>query len=251
MRIRSLFASCTLVLALFLSLPAAAQQPEGHFDYFGAQLLYGGPFDDRPLGYAPRDGRMLTLTLENFSEWAYGDSYFFFDLASGDFGDAPSDKYRIYGEWNPRLSLSKLLGKKVGVLFIEDVVLAGEVNRGPGFNALLAGPGVNLRVPGVALLQLHAYARKDNFNPLTWQVTTIWFAPFDVGPLRFTFGGFADILGLQGSGVDVLTQPQLLWDVGKLAGWRPDTVKVGVEWWLHRTADSFTSAPQGMIRLAY
>ena len=257
-----------LPLVLLLSLvplgAARAQSGGGaspDFRLFSANALWGFNFDDASVGNATKSERMFTLTLEAFTTFPFGDSFFFTDLTSGDFvGTEPGTDYRTYLEWAPRLSLSKLFGTQVGVGPIADVLIAAEHNRGGnGFMANLVGPGVSLKLPLFALFNLHTYWRNDNFNPATFQVTSSWLLPFRTGPLSWSFTGFIDVFRDTSDtkyGLDVMTQPELLLDVSNLWG-KQGALSVGLEWYLHRAAAfgeteaRWHSAPQAMARFAY
>jgi hypothetical protein len=64
---------------------------------------------------------------------------------------------------------------------------------------------------------------------ITWQLTTVWWIAFHLGPVGFGYGGFAHFIGKEGGAVfNIITQQQLLLDVLKFAGY-PDQLLVGVE----------------------
>ncbi len=249
----------SLLLPVFVALAAVGSdaRAEGLFHTSSASLLYGTNFDDASVGNDPAEGRMLTVTLENFTELPFGDSFFFLDLVNGDFGEGPAAGYRMYGEWNPRVSLSKVTGTRVGLGVLKDVLLAYEHNRGSsGFVSNNFGVGLDFTLPFVPVLKLNTYLRNDNFNLPTVQFTLVWHAPFQTGPVRWSLGGFADVFRIRGApegegGWDVMCQPQLLMDVGALAGLAPERMKLGAEWYLHRSGEGFRQSPQAMLRLAY
>jgi nucleoside-specific outer membrane channel protein Tsx len=130
-------------------------------------------------------------------------------------------------------------------------MLAAELNSGPGFSAVLGGVGTNLEVPGFAFWTLNAFLRDDNFNAPTYQVTTAWSLPFQVAGIGFAFDGFVDLYGSDATKWNVMTQPQLLVDVGAAAGMRERRLQVGSELWVHRTADNTTLAPQVIAKFTY
>ncbi len=191
------------------------------FSTTNVQVLYGGAFRDPFFGYDTADGRLTTVTLEHFGTWAYGDNYFFVDFLSRSFvdfsGKSTGKTSRIYGEWHPRLSLSRLSGHDLSFSIVKDVLIAGQINRdGEGFKANLLGMGTNLEIPGFNFVELDAYARKDNFNSLTYQVTVAWDLPF--GSLPVSLSGYVDINGTDTHGTEVNAQPQLLLDAGSVLG---------------------------------
>jgi hypothetical protein len=249
-------ATALLLPLLLLAAPLARAQSGGgaspDIRSFSANALMGFGFDDPITGNETKSERMFTLTLEGFTTFPFGDSFFFTDLTSGDFvGTDDGTDYRAYLEWQPRLSLSKIFQTRVGAGPVSDVLIAAEHNRGGlGFMANLVGLGLALRVPYVPVLNLHLYYRNDNFNPATFQVTTSWLVPFGTGPLRWSFTGFVDVFRDPDYGADIMLQPELLLDVGSLWG-KPGNVQLGGEWYLHRSFDGWHTAPQAMARFVY
>lgn len=233
------------LLALLSPRDVAAQE----FHAVNVQVLHGTAFHDALTGNDTRDGRLSTITLESVTGWTYGDNFFFVDLASGDFADGPAGRHRVYAEWAPRLSLSKLSGRAVGAGVVGDVLLAVSVDRGgSGFGAALIGLGTDLRIPGLAVAQVNVYRRDDSYNRPTWQVTSVWSAPVRTGRLAWTLAGFADVSGTD-AGTDLMTQPQLLLDLGALVR-RPGRVHGGAEWYLHRGPVRTSSVAQALLKLS-
>jgi len=242
----AIFVFMSLQLLLLSVKPIWAED----FSTTNIQVLYGSQFDDRFLGNNTTDGKMTTLTLEHFGTWTYGDNYFFVDFTSGTFvnfvGASTGSTSHIYGEWAPRLSLSKIFDQDLGVGIFKDFYLAGQLNRGgDGFHAEMIGLGVDLDIPFFSMAGLHGYVRKDNFNQTTWQVTGVWSMPLGT---YFSFEGFVDAYGSDNNGVELLTQPQLLADVGAWVFDSPHKVQLGVEWYLHRNRKIYSSVPQVMVK---
>ena len=245
---------CFVILAL---LPVGSAMAES-FSTTNVQLLNGSHFHDPFFGYNTVDGRMTTVTLEHFGTWAYGDNYFFVDLLSGTFanfaGKSSGKTTRAYGEWHSRLSLSKLSGHDLAVALVKDWFIAGQVNRdGEGFKANMVGLGTNLELPGFRFFELDGYARKDNFNRRTWQVTTAWSLPLYRHLL--TLDGYVDVKGTDNHGTEICGQPQFLLDVGQLFGIQGSgaagRVQAGVEWYLHRHRSLHSSVPQAMMKWVF
>jgi nucleoside-specific outer membrane channel protein Tsx len=240
----------------------AAMPPFQAFSSTNVQLLQGWNWDD-PLYFT--DGRLTTVTLNHFSTWEYGDNFAFADFYSGDFknGFDPAHpdaglEHKLYGEWHPRLFVNRLLGQERPVLgVVRNWGLAGELNASEGFAAYLAGVGVDLAVPGFAVLGLNAYYRWDSAlsgHHDQWQVSPFWTIDlplFPTIPIRFT--GFVDLNGTwdfadDESFVEVWAQPELLVDVLAPFGGKRDRLWVGGEWFYHRHPVGTSSVPQLMVQ---
>ncbi|MBI2390636.1 MAG: ion channel protein Tsx [Deltaproteobacteria bacterium] len=217
------------------------------------QLLHGGGFDDWHYANATSDRRMSTVTLEHFGAWEYGDNYFFTDLTFGKFvdpsGARTGERARLYHEWTSRVGVGRLARAQGPLLGpIRDVLAAGQIGVGAaGFWAALAGGGIDLALPAPLVVGVNVYARKDAFNRTTFQVTPFWELPFTIVGVGLAFRGYLDVAGTDDLGLDVNTQPQLLLDVGALAGTK-ERLQAGIEWYLHRNKVIRTSAPQAMVR---
>lgn len=247
MTLRTLLGSI-VALALVAAAPAQAG-----FSTTNVQLLQGYDFGDAPDFPAYEDTK-TTLTLNQFSTWEYGDSFFFADLARGKVGDQFTSD--AYVEWHPRLFVNQLLGQKDPLFgVIRNWGLAGEVNHGGGFAAYLGGIGFDFAVPAGWVLGLNAYYRYDNFNHHGWQVSPFWTVPFSAGPVGVLFTGFVDVNGVDDgndTGYEVWAQPQLLVDVLRLVGGPQGKLHAGVEWWYHSKKigdyDETSSVPQAMVQ---
>ncbi len=221
------------------STPAPQSAPQSFFATTELQFLYGEGFHLGRKGFVPKNDR-ATLTVEHFSTWAYGETFFFADL-SRDFGGptAPGSKANdIYSEIYETFSLKSLVGGDFGPSFIRDVGPSFGINIGNNFLVGLYGGQVALNVPGFDVFNLQAFAYDNIDDPFnrnlktTYQLTGVWDTTFDVSEmLRFRTKGFIDIIGKQGSGVtsQVVFQPQLRFDVGNLFG-QKDRFWAGVEY---------------------
>ena len=248
-------------LALAVLLPSTALA-DG-FRYLSVSGLWGADFKDvSGNGNTTETGHMSTVTVETFATWKYGDVFAFVDVAGGRFvpavGDIPGRYTQIYGEVSPRLSLSKVFGTQVGAGFLSDVLVMGEFDRaGSGFYANLGGLSFDLQVPGFVVFQVNALARKDNYNDATYQATLVWKAPFDIAGAGFSFEGFADVYGTDYESATVMAQPQLVLDVGGLAGTDPGIFWLGTEWYLSRAYNfakeetELYSVPQVMAKAVW
>jgi nucleoside-specific outer membrane channel protein Tsx len=234
-----------LLCLVFVSAPT----PAFEWSSTNVQALYG---EDFILG----EKRQSTFTLENADGWAYGDNFFFLDLYQH---IKPNGlNFEAYGEWYSHLSLKKTLGWSPPVPGIKDVSISLGFNGGsnPGndpFKAYLGGLRFDVDVPGFDFLQLYFHAYKNDNNPSEGlQITPVWSVPVRVGDLRFKLRGFMDISTSEtGAGSwHLLTQPQVLWDVGALQG-QPDKLMVGIEWWYWKNKYGLRgqteSAPQAAL----
>lgn len=214
------------------------------FSSSNLQVLGGTGFDDRVTGASTRSGDLLTLSAERLDVRPWGDSFAFVDLNLGalrDFGGARRrHSYQSYAEWQPRLSLGHLGAyQRRETSAVRDLFVAAQVNLADsGFRALLLGVGMDLKIPGVDTLGFNLYARDDNFNSPTAQLTTFWLAP--LGSAWLT-EGFLDLAGTDVDGTDVIFQPRVLRRFG--AHWQ-----AGIEWYYHHNRSVNSSAPQLMVK---
>jgi len=246
-RLKSALVAAAVTLAALLA-PAAARAEFGTTNF---QLLQGWTFDKDVNGTS--DKKLTTVTINHFSTWAYGDNFFFADMARGkfNFGSPNAVGSSIYGEWHPRLFLNKLFGTG-SIPLVKNWGLAGEINQGAGFYAYLGGLGLDLDIPGFAVAGLNLFYRYENFALHTWQVSPYWTVPFALGPAQFVFTGFVDVTTDRADKIDVMAQPELLLDLGAFAG-KPGKLHAGVEWYVHSFTDGAgkgqtVSAPQAMIQ---
>jgi nucleoside-specific outer membrane channel protein Tsx len=165
------------------------------------------------------------VTLEHASGWSYGDNYVFVDTIDHAGSNDPVAA-EAYGEAYGTLSLSRITGKKIGFGVVDDVGIEAGFNAGSEpsaapFRAYLAGITFKFKVPQFDFLRVDVLAYKnERLDSTAMQVTPSWEVPFQVAHLRFRFRGFLDYVTAGGGGASptVLTQPQLLWDVGALSG---------------------------------
>lgn len=224
------------------------------FSTSNAQLLYGSSFRDKFSGNHVWRGGLTTLTLEHFRTGPVGDLFAFVDLGSGrlaDFGGAPLGRdTKAYGEVAPRLNLATLLGRRLKGGIVKDTYLAAQWNQADsGFRVWMVGLGVDLDVPGLASATFNAYVRKDTLNRRTWQTTTTWAAPFQVSAVGCRFQGFVDLCGTDSHGTDLMTQSQLLADLGPAMGLPPARLWAGVEYYVHRHDHVDARVLQAMVKV--
>lgn len=214
------------------------------------QLMQGSGFRVDGTGNDTMPDKHRTIfTFEHASGWRYGDNYYFFDVTNPD-----RKGTEIYGEWHPRLSLSKMSGRKVSWGPIKDTLLASQMNvfgghntnSGAGTRAYLWGIGFDWDIPKFSFFQSNFYVRKDtHVSGTTYQITLAWSLPFSIAMTDWRFEGFCDWIpknyGEQVSRggrkhANVLFEPQLLIDVGNLTFKSKDKLFVGIEYtyWNHK-----------------
>jgi nucleoside-specific outer membrane channel protein Tsx len=200
--------------------PETALKKMAEWSMFNIQYLYGFNWQ---LGVKRKD----IITFEHADGWKYGDNYLFVDVAHlADRGD----KTGIYGEWQPRFSLSKITGYSVAAGPMADVLQSNRIAFGDGFFAHLNGLAVDLKIPRFSFFHQHLFLRNDlHHDGVTWQVTSEWSVPIEISPARFVLGGFVHFIGPEGgSKFNIISQPQLLLDLGNFNGYT-DQMFIGVE----------------------
>ncbi len=266
------------LLTIAVASPARAEEAppkptdDNFFTTTNVQLLWGGGFSDAMLGYQTRTESMFTLTINNYTQFKYGDSFFFVDMYQGDFvtyltPGVPTynGNAKIYGEWHPRLFVNKFIDPKAAPVLgvIGNYGVGGEINVGSNFSAYLIGPTADFFLPWNIYVGLSVYYRYSAlwFPALgekviyesTWQISPWWTVPFQIGPVPFVFTGFLDMYRYNTGGMDVMFQPELLVDVLAPFGGKKNTFFAGIEWYLHSYVfDGGTrhtvSAPQAMVQ---
>lgn len=231
--------------------PAAAEDP-GFFFWTDSSLSLL-PWGD---GYVVDPDEQSTLTFEHAHASTIGDLFMFVDFTKFH-GDAADDS-TWYGEFGPRFSFGKLLGKdlsynlfKRSLFEIKDVLVATQYERGEDADvaeAVLLGVGLDLDVREAGILgqlgkfnyvQLNFYGRieltegaDDGFSDM--QITLATAYPFEIGGSQFLLDGYFDwVLGLGDEDWNFHINPQLTMDVGAL--WtKPGKWYAGLEfdlWW--------------------
>jgi hypothetical protein len=192
------------------------------------QLLYGD-------GFVLNEQRRFTLTLEHTHGWRYGDNFFFVDLYNH--LDHFGVNVEAYGEWYSTLSFNKMLGWQSPIPYVSDIALSGGINAGSRpqnnpFLAFLGGLRFTVDLPQFEYFQLYTHAYQTESQGHTGaQFTAVWSYPWEWSGWKFKCRGFIDITSPPYGGEwHVLTQPQLLLDVGAFVD-QPDTWLIGVEWW--------------------
>ena len=221
-----------IIINLLLSLSALGAD----FSQTSASLLYGKNFTSS--SDLDKENDIVTLTIEHYSTWEYGDNFFFLDIYNleycNDFNAKPPkvDGTRdFYFEWHPRFSAKNILdeGDKEKT-WIRDYGLASQLNIPMvSSEAYLLGLYLDFNIGDDAFLQTN-YLLRDSFkvSGLSFQLSLVWFARFfDV----IVFTGFADFATSEGTkdsdggyvASSIIAQPQLLYDFVN--------IQAGLEWY--------------------
>ena len=245
------------VVALSAGTAAHAQG----FATANVQILQAWNMNDPLLGNNPSNGDQTVVTFNYFGTHAFGDLLMFVDLnrARGHFdprfpGDpAAGGDSHVYGEVQPRFGINKILGREGPIAIFKDFGPAFELNQGENFYAYLGGVGGDFNLPGPYVAGLNLYYRYDKFVKDTWQATAYWGVPVDLGFTTLSLQGFADFSGFKtdapggDDGLDIVTQPQLVFDVLKHMG-KPGLLWAGAEWYVHVNPNRDMQALQAMLQ---
>jgi len=173
-------------------------------------LLHSG--NNYQLGESDRK----VISFEHAHGWKYGDNFFFVDVTHPE--GRPHD---YYGEISPRLSLGKISGRDLSFGPLKDISIGTTTELGTHLQERwLAGFAFDFDLPGFQFFRLETMYRDDpSLAGDTWQITTIWNAPFEIGRHSFLFEGFVDYAGAEGDGeANIHGDPRLLYDLGSIYG---------------------------------
>ncbi len=192
------------------------------FSTTNIQLLYG-TFDGNSYVYDTKNGGKTTITLEHYSSFEYGDIYGFIDYAIADdkflYHD---DKTDAYGEFSPRLNLSKVTSTDLSFSFVKQLYLAFQYNSDKSrYNAYLFGLGSDLNIYGFDVFGLNVYKKNQSIGEDTYQLSPYYKTKKIFG--IFHIDGFIDW-----TEYDFLTQNQFLFDMKRALN--INNLFIGAEW---------------------
>jgi len=194
---------------------------------FSLTYLYGEGFTVDPAD-------QHTLTLEYAAGFTFGDVFSFTDFTYYRNSDESDG---LYGELSPRFSYNKIFGQDFSLGPISDVLLATTLEYGSGpVETFLAGPGIDLKIPGFKFFQLNLYYRAGlNSANISdgWQISPAWSVSFPVGSSEIVFDGFLDwVFATEDSNYEpnLHFSPQLKYNLGKLLWGEDSKLYVGVEY---------------------
>lgn len=191
------------------------------FSTTNIQLLYG-TFDGNSYVYDTKNGGKTTLTLEHYSSFEYGDIYGFIDYSvADDEFKYHNSKTDTYGEFSPRLNLSKITSHDLSFSFVKQVYLAYQYNASNTYNANLVGLGSDLSLYGFDVFGLNVYKKYQNIGEDTYQLSP-YYKTKKISDIFF-IDGFTDW-----TEYDFLTQNQFLFDMKKSL--KIENFFIGAEW---------------------
>jgi nucleoside-specific outer membrane channel protein Tsx len=191
------------------------------FSTTNIQLLYG-TFDGNSYVYDTKDGGKTTFTIEHYSSYEYGDIYGFIDYSiADDKFKYHSSKTDTYGEFSPRLNLSKITSHDLSFSFIKQLYLAYQYNASNTYNANLVGLGSDLNIYGFDIFGINVYKKCQNIGNNTYQLSPYYKTKRILN--IFFIEGFTDW-----TEYDLLTQNQFLFDMKKFLNIK--NFFIGAEW---------------------
>lgn len=217
----------SIIITAFIT---AIAPPCDAFDWTSTniQALYGSDFE---FG----DPDRTTFTVEHANGWKYGKNFFFVDVT-----DRNDIGVEVYAEVYTYVSLSKLASTSISLGPIKDISLLAGLNisnkpENDHFKAYLAGLSFDLSNKYFDYLQLDVAAFKadDVRHKYGLQITPVWSYPFQIASAKFKFRGFTDFRTgntTNAGNFHILAQPQVLFDIGDLAGIKSDSIFIGTEY---------------------
>lgn len=214
------------------------------------EYLYSGNFREP---FNPQDVAKRIVTFQHADGYSLGRNFLFVDLVKSgdqerDLSNNPESPTEIYGEAYTTLSLTRLSGRDFGFGPFKDLGLTLGINIGdkdsqlhPKPKVYLAGFTLDFKLDkgffNVDVLGYWDHGCYDGINSCpdykaTYQITPAWFVPFTLGSLDAEFAGFVDIIGSRGAGTvrQVLSQPQLRFDIGHPLLGRKGRLYAGIEY---------------------
>ncbi len=168
---------------------------------------------------------ILTLTMEHFSEWKYGDNYFFLDIEGGESSDTKGES--MYFEFAPRFSLNKIFNLGVPEGFLGETYLTAQYNDGRSFlgsdidfihRTWLYGISFDFNFqPNYGFSNLSFLYRNEATQDSSYQITFVWGQPFKLGNLDMAFNGFIDFWEDDAKTV-FLSEPQIRLNLSSFFG---------------------------------
>lgn len=220
-------------------------QPDGvHGEFKGAVDCFNEDFNG--------GGARTTFSIKAFQPWEFGTMFLYYDITGPWVSPtaivrSDNEKGGFFGgitmTVSPKRVAEKLMGgSELKLPGLRDVEIKYEMEHVSKFGMLhYLGLQWALDVPFMDFLTVTTVVREDfSFAGVDLQLGGAWQKSFSLGSQDFVFGGFMQ-WGVFGEGAHVsvpglrgnrffITQPQLLWDAGKLIQFTPRKIYLGFEW---------------------
>jgi nucleoside-specific outer membrane channel protein Tsx len=248
------FVTAAGLLGSLAAYAGAAQWSSTNVQYLVSSKYQAIYFDEDAGQLDSVDATASIFTLEHVNGWKYGDNFFFVDVTNPDRSNSDLGPTGYYGEFSPRLSMSKIGGFDMSGGVIKDVLLTTSAELGDGFRNYLYGVAIDLNIPKVPVAQINYYIRNE-IGPARdtgQQVTLVWLAPFSLGSTSWAFEGFFDYaFSMDHAEDNIVAGPRLMMDLGKTWG-SADVFQIGIELQIWKNKFGLDgideSAPQAMVK---
>ena len=212
------------------------------------------------------------LSIKAFQPWKYGFVFLYYDVTgpfnrSGIAEITNNEKGGFFGGTtvaiSPKRNAEKLSGSKYDWGPLTDIYIKYEAEHVAKFGMLhYYGLAYDFKVPHLDFVSATTVIRDDRaFKRVDLQLGAAWQKTFSLGGQTFVFGGFFQ-WGLFGEGDAptlmtkgrpfFLTQPQLLYDFGKLIKYDPSKIYIGFEYQIafnrYLIEGKTENVLQGMVR---
>lgn len=253
-----------LALVALVALPAAAADWSDTFLGYRTGTQFREPGIDGTV-------KKNIVQLGHVSGWAYGTNFFNVDMLMSDKNDPTASgnggANEVYVLYRGSLSLGKVTKTDLGFGPVRDISLTAGFDFNAKDNAfaskkrfLVLGPTFHIAMAkgfwDLSLLATH----EQNYNGIvgksvdfktTYEISTAWGVPFQVGTVGAEFKGYANYIGAKGKdGFGVETKPEtlanlsLLFDVSPLFGGKGKVyVGPGFEYWNNKFGGQNNEAP--------
>lgn len=196
------------------------------------------------------------FTVQQAAGWEYVDLFAFVDLIDDDRRDGFNDR-DLYGEVYLGGGLGKVFGHAAGFGPFRDVGWVFGLNHARDAKVWKYLPGLRLYwdAPGFTFLNTDLSAYVDDSRGVgsggaqkesdSFWIDVSWARPFEIGNQSFSFEGHMEFIDGRrnefGGHVSswILAQPQVRWDLGKVAWGKAGQVLVGFEYqyWRNKLGD--------------
>lgn len=195
------------------------------------------------------------ITIDHFGQWHYGSIFFFYDISRGVKKDDQSD---FFGSISPMFSLNKITGSDFSSRWFHDVEIKLELEHVSGFTPVyFYGFNFPLKVPRFRNFSVAPVVRDaPNKRGVGGQLLIAWGLPLSL-PMYFTskldilFTGFlaAGLIPEDQDEFFMVSQPQLLLDIGKPFKFEKDQLYSGIEYSysINRFLKKGTPKPEGGV----